>query len=334
MCVSTAKPPYRSAGGVPVQVEIKVSTYDHVASWIVSLLVVVGVCVLALLAVWLSKHISFSHMTAPVEIVEYSGYGGRGDHAAGFGRDAELGEPGMEPGEGGGETAEPSMESMMTAVTDVVSSQAAAVDAMVAPVASSAALAGGGEGAGGNPVGGGTGVGWGKGKGIGDSRKPGPLGEGPEGVLPPWERWEVRFSTAGIDLYARQLDFFKIELAAIGGGRPQVDYACNVSKPKPDHRLGKPDEEKRIYMTWRDARSPIAVFDRQLLQRAGVATDRRLVLQFIPEDTERQLGLLEAQNAKGRNPLEFYRTVFGVREARGRFEFFVIEQRFRAAPRI
>ena len=312
---------------------MKVTAYDKVASWLTAFLVVVGAGVLALLVIWLTRRISFTHVTVPVEAVQFTGPGGRGDHAAGFGRDAELGEPGMEAGEGGGEPSEPSMAASLEAVSQVVSSQAASFENVLAQVPGSAPSGATEPGAGGNPTTGGTGVGWGKGKGIGDSRRPGPLGEGPEDVVPEYERWEVRFTTAGIGLYARQLDFFKIELAAIGGGRAEVDYAYNLSKPKPDHRSGKPEAEQRIYMTWTDRRSPIAAFDRQLIQRAGIPVDRRLVLQFLPEDVASQLLTAEVQNAKGRDPRTFLKTVFGVREGGRGYQFYVIEQRFRAAPR-
>jgi hypothetical protein len=37
-------------------------------------------------------------------------------------------------------------------------------------------------------------------------------------IVPPWQRWEVRFVTSGLQLYARQLDSLKVELGAVGGG--------------------------------------------------------------------------------------------------------------------
>jgi hypothetical protein len=317
---------------------MKVSAYDHVASWLVSFLVVSGVCVLALFLVWMSRRLPTVQWSVPVEAIEYSGYGGRGDHAAGFGRDAELGEPGMEPSEEAGQTAEPSMEASLEAVTQVVASTAI-VDSLLETISSSpvvSAQSAAGAAVGGNPVGGGTGIGWGKGKGIGDSRGPGPLGEGRNDLVPPWERWEIRFTTSGRDAYARQIDFFKIELAAVGGA-PQVDYALNVSKPRPDRRSGKPEDEKRIYMTWEKTGGPLAAFDRQLLENAGIRTQRRMILQFYPKATEDLLGRLEATQAaaKGhRDPREFYKTIFGVRAAGNGYEFFVIDQRFRPAPRL
>ena len=229
------------------------------------------------------------------------------------------------------------MEASLEAVTQVVGAQAAVFDSMLETISSPVVSAqSAGAAVGGNPVGGGTGIGWGKGKGIGDSRGPGPLGEGRNDIVPPWERWEIRFTTSGLEAYARQIDFFKIELAAAGGA-PEVDYAFNVAKPRPDRRSGKPDDEKRIYMTWEKSGGPLAAFDRQLLERTGIRTQRRMVLQFYPKETERLLGTLEATQAAAagrRDPREFYKTIFGVRAAQRGYEFFVIDQRFRPAPRL
>jgi len=281
---------------------LRSGTYDSVASLLISLLIVVGICVLSLFVIWLTGRFIFTLRTVPVELVDYAG---RGDHAAGFARDMEP--PGPEELEE--EMYEPQMEATLEAVTDVVTTQTAALDAVV--MAAEATTKGGG--------------------GLGDSRGPGPEGEGRSDIIPPWERWEIRYTTSGLDPYARQLDFFKIELAA-AGGTPLVDYAFNLSKPKPDRRSGKPEDEKRMYMTWQNAGGPLAAFDRQLLAKAGVNTQRRLVLQFYPRETELKLLRLEAENARGRDAREFLKTIFGVRPAGGGYEFFVIDQFFRPPP--
>lgn len=276
--------------------------YDAVASLLISLLIVVGICVCSLFLIWLTSRLIFSQRTVPVELVEYAG---RGDHAAGFARDMEP--PGPEELEE--EMYEPQMEATLEAVTDVVTTQTAALDA-IATAAEVTAKGGGG---------------------MGDSRGPGPEGEGRSDIIPPWERWEIRYTTSGLDPYARQLDFFKIELAAVGG-TPLVDYAFNLAKAKPDRRTGKPEDEKRMYMTWQNTGGPLAAFDRQLMAKAGVNTQRRLVLQFYPRETELKLLRLEAENARGRDAREFLKTIFGVRAAGGGYEFFVIDQFFRPPP--
>ena len=287
------------------ETQLRVSAYDNVASMLIALLIMVGFFVLLMFIVWLTGRLMFSQTPIPVELLEYAG---RGDHAAGFERDME--EPGMEEME---ELNEPQIEATLEAVTDLVTSQAAAFDAVEISAAASS-----------------------KGSGMGDSRPPGPLGEGVEDVIPPWERWEIRFSTTGIDIYARQLDHFEIELGAAGGGSPKVDYAYNLAnKPRPAKKVGNPEDEKRIYMSWQKAGGQMAVFDRQLVGNAGIKTYRRMILQFYPKKTETLLYSLEVQEARKAghtDPREFLKTIFGVRAAGRGYQFFVIDQYFRPAP--
>lgn len=283
---------------------LRSGTYDSVASLLIALLILVGICFFSLFLIWLTGRLIFTLKTVPVELVEYAG---RGDHAAGFARDMEP--PGPEELEE--EMYEPQIEATLEAVTDVVTTQTASLDAIV--TAAEATAKGGG--------------------GLGDSRGPGPEGEGRSDIIPPWERWEIRFTTSGLEPYARQLDFFKIELAA-AGGTPLVDYAAGLSKAKPDRRSGKPEDEKRMYMTWQNASSPLAAFDRQLLAKAGINTQRRLVLQFYPRETELMLLRLEAEKARGRDAREFLKTIFGVQPVGNGYQFFVMDQYFRPAPRM
>jgi hypothetical protein len=229
---------------------------------------------------------------------------GRGDHAAGFARDLEA--PGEEEMP---ELQEPQVQTALEAVTDAVSIVAASMDTFDT-----------------------TSVTTSKGKGgLGDSRPPGPEGEGDD-IIPRWERWEVRYISNSVNAYAQQLDFFKIELGA-AGGKPNIDYAANFTKGRPDTRQGTTKEEKRLYMTWKSG--TLKQFDEQLLGRAGISTAGRMVMQFYSEETEDRLAWIEMENAKKLghpNVKEFLRTIFGVRAAGRGFEFHVIEQRFRPAP--
>jgi len=286
------------------EAELRVSAYDRVASMLIALLLVIGLFVVLLFIVWLTGRLMFTNVARRVEWLPDAG---RDDHAAGFAQGME--EPGMEDMQ---ELNEPRIEAMLDAIADVVTSQAAAFDGI--ENRATAAVDGGR---------------------LGDRRLPGPPDDGIPGVIPAWQRWEMRFSTTGVQAYARQLDFFKIELGAAGGGPPKVDYARNFAKSKPDRRLGKPEDEKRLYMTWQDG-SAMAEFDRQLIAQAGITTQRRLILQFYPKEIEKLLARLEAQVARRAghtDPRAFLKTIFGVRPARDGYEFYVIEQSFRPAPK-
>jgi hypothetical protein len=169
----------------------------------------------------------------------------------------------------------------------------------------------------------GGGIGRGVGTGIGDGRGPGRGGK-KGGPLPDWE---VQFNASTIEGYAQQLDFFNIELAAIGGGKKMVDYASKFMLPKPVVRTGPGDQEKRRYLTWR--KGPLAAADKQLLAKAGIETTGRIVLQFLSFEVEKQMAHIEAQFAKGKKMSQIRRTVFAVRGTPGAFEFYVVEQDLR-----
>ena len=138
-------------------------------------------------------------------------------------------------------------------------------------------------------TGGGTGGGAGPGRG---------LGHGPgKGGLP--RRWELHFIKGNtLDVYARQLDFFGIELGVLLPDN-KVVYAFNLAKPKPDTRIGAADKEKRYYLTWRGEAGDLQKADRELLARAGVDTEDRLILKFLPPAVEATLATLE-KSLRGR----------------------------------
>jgi hypothetical protein len=142
---------------------------------------------------------------------------------------------------------------------------------------------------------------------------------------PRWPRhWEIEFSTDHTEFYARELDYFMIELGMLRSDNTIV-YAYHLSKSKPDTRvLDNPAlKEKRYYLTCRDAGSSEA--DRKLLARAGIQVGNRLVLKFLPPPLEANLINLERRYREAM-PRDIARTRFGVRAAGSEFSFFVLEQ--------
>jgi hypothetical protein len=288
--------------GKQSEIDLAVSSYDRAAGWTIALNILVGSGVLLGFLIWLSSVLEFKPDQAMLTLVE--NVAGRGDHAAGFARDVEA--PGIEELE---EETEPKVEQLLEAVTDVVTNQAAALDAMNTNMFSSNV-----------------------GSGLGDSRPPGPLGEG-EDIIPRAERWEIRYNSNSLDAYAQQLDHFQIELGAVGG-KKTVDYAANLGSPSPARREGPGgDAEKRLYMTW--TTGALKRFDRQLLQKASISTQGRIIAQFYPANVENTLANLEdaymRQNGKT-HIRQVKRTVFGVKRTGRGFEYYVISQVYRAVP--
>ncbi|MEE8452303.1 MAG: hypothetical protein V3R99_10325 [Thermoguttaceae bacterium] len=191
------------------------------------------------------------------------------------------------------ELQEPSVQDTLAAVADAVAAQAAMLDD---PSLSDSTKRGRG--------GGGTGLGSGDGTGSGVAR-----------------RWEVYFEGSSLAVYARQLDSFGIELAVLMPGN-QVAYAYNLSKSRPDTRTGPADAEKRYYLTWRGGELQEA--DRALLSRAGIESQGRILLKFLPPAVEANLQNLE-KTLKGSDPERIRRTRFGIRPQGDGYAFFVID---------
>jgi hypothetical protein len=68
--------------------------------------------------------------------------------------------------------------------------------------------------------------------------------------------------------------------------------------------------------------------DRRLLRKAGVDTSGKVVFQFYSPETYQALFKLEAAAVAPRTISQLRRTVFGVHNTAGRYEFFVISQEY------
>lgn len=170
--------------------------------------------------------------------------------------------------------------------------------------------------------------------GIQNTGKPGsasgtgrrPLGRGNgKGGFPREDRWYVRFSTLGsIDEYAKQLDYFGIELGAVLNGK--LTYITQLSNARPAVRSvpgGK--EETRLYFTWQGGNRKQA--DVQLFRKAGLDIGAAPILHFYPKKTEDLLATLEFRY-KNRKASEIRRTFFEVQQSRAGYDFEVVRQTY------
>jgi hypothetical protein len=240
--------------------------------------------------------------TLPMEI-EAERIAGRGDNAAGFERDFDP--PAADEVE---QLSEPALEQTIQMVNDAI----AAIASMDTIIANDAIA--------------------GDRSGQGDSRPPGPEGEGVDGVHR-GERWELKFSARDRKSYAGQLDAFGIELAAIGGGIPTIDYASTLAKA-PKARSSTRDQEKRLFFSY-VTNNALMQFDKALLQSAGVNIKERTVLKFIPKELEDTLALAEKAHYVEKRSKDFRvsdiaKTIFECKATKnGKFEWAVIDQRYR-----
>jgi hypothetical protein len=286
--------------------KLRISKFDIVTSLFTALILFIGAFVLMLFIVWL---LGGKPAVRPLKpIIENPA--GRGDNAEGFERDFEP--PGAEEVE---DLMEPTLQDTIEAVTDAVSTVAATLDSMNTNATATTA-----------------------GSGKGDSRPPGPEGEG-EDIVPRFERWELRFSSKNLSSYAGQLDFYGIELGALGGQIQGVDVVDQLAmRPRSRRLTGKSEREpyqNRLYFMWRSP-SPLMEYDRQLLQQAGVQLRGRQMLKFVPPELENLLANLELEYAKSKgytSVIDIAKTVFESKPSGNGYAFEVIEQRYRRGRR-
>jgi len=270
---------------------LKVSSYERVASMLITLLILIGSTVFLMVMMWLGSQFFASQAAVPVVMEEI----GMGDEAGGG---SELEQPPVE--EMTQEFFEPELTQTLSAITTAVTDKMPLLDDV--PTNENARKGGFGRG---------------KGTGIGDGEGPG-SGRG--------RRWEVQFPRENtLEDYAKQLDFFGIELGVIMPGN-KVEYAYHVSKAKPDRKTGPADKEKRYYLAWR--RGDLEQADHELLGRAGVQSKGRVVLKFLPPPIEAQLAQLERARA-GDDLTKVKATRFGIRVEGDGYAFVLLEQTYK-----
>jgi hypothetical protein len=270
---------------------LKVSKYDRVASMLISLLMLIGTTVTIMLLMWLSSQFHAGQAAVPVTMEQI----GEGDDVMGGG--SELEPPPVE--EVTQEFYEPELKDTVSTIATAVIDKSPLLDELIAEQ---------------TPRGG---KGKGKGTGVGDGVGPG-KGRG--------RRWEVQFPKDNtLEDYARQLDFFGIELGVLVPGN-KVEYAFNMSKAKPDRRVGSSDQEKRYYLSWR--RGELEEADRELLGRAGINCQGRVILKFLPPAIEATLAQLEKTRA-GDDYQKIRTTRFAIRLDSDAYAFYVIEQTYK-----
>ena len=279
---------------------MRTNKVEQVSSLLISIAVMLALAVGALFLLFL---LSMS-WTRPQEMtLEVERIAGRGENAAGTERDFDP--PSVDEVE---QLTEPALEQTMQMVNDAI----AAIASMDTIMANDAIT--------------------GDRNGKGDSRPPGPEGEGVDGVHR-GERWELKFTARDRKAYAGQLDAFGIELAAIGGGITSIDYATNLAK-SPTGRSGTRDQEKRLFFTY-VTNNALMQYDKALLQSANVNIKERTVLKFIPKETEDQLALAEKayyidKRSKDFRISDIAKTIFECKASKsGKFEWVVIDQRYR-----
>jgi hypothetical protein len=287
----------RNAGLTP---PMRPTSLERVSSMLMSLVGGLSLVAICLFAAWFAMQLPARSRVTPVDIIEISG--GIEDGAVGETLHVESPADAAE---------NPTLAEIPSDVTEVREALEAVVDSSEQAVeladkqfetgVQNTGQAGSRQGTGRR----------GRGKGPGD------------GGYPREERWYVRYAEGQTyEEYARQLDYFGIELGAIVGGR--LAYIKNLSGGKPTVRWSDSGEdEKRLYMTWQGGGRKSS--DLQAFRSAGLDVGAAPIFQFYTKEAENTLAALELKY-RNRKPSEIRRTYFSVRAIPGGYEFHVTRQ--------
>lgn len=290
---------HKTKAAIDSGTSLRVSRYDQVAAILLAILLVMGTITALMALIVFADRLFWVTPAVPVTVLEDVGGGGSGSV---LGSEQAFEEPtAAEAPQSGVQTP---VEQSLASVAAVVAAKAPDFDAVY-----------------GSPT-----LGSGDGTGFGDGRGKGPGGPGTSDGIPAYERWEIRMSAENLAEYAKQLDFFKVELAVAGGGSPVVEYISNVSAARPTVRVGDPKDEHRLRFLHRSGE--LREGDRQLAAKAGVKTEGRVVFQFYSDATYKSLLALEATRKGNRRIKDVRRTIFGVRPSKGQYEFYIIDQQY------
>lgn len=285
--------PVRSHLSATKNFRLSVSAYDRTATWIISLLIVVGVLVASLAVVYFADKTIVTLQPVPVVPMEATSPNANQGYAD------EPDPPGVEDAP---EFSDPGLASTLNSLA------VAAISSKEVLLSDETLVAG---------------TETGRGKGLGDARMPGKGGGGVIERVPRWERWKIRFEPESADEFARWLDYYKIEIGVLGRDN-LVHYAFNFSQPIPQTRIAEPSKENRGYTSAADG--PMPTLTDQLARKADIAKLGNIVLLFYPFEVESALWTLENQYSKERDVNSIRETVFTVTRNGDAFGFEVVEQ--------
>jgi len=283
---------------------IRVTQYDQVSSWMITIFAGLLALCLIVLMIWVSNRLPKAPEPVPVELLELPG--GVEDGSP----DETLRVDSPEPERADASEAEAvseqtEVESVLEAAVELSDSAAQQVQQQFDVGVQSTGKPGSAKGTGKRALG---------------------FGPGTSG-FPREQRWFVRFGDrASVEEYAKQLDFFKIELGALlPDGR--LAYVTRLSTDAPAVRYVQTGaNEKRLYMTWQGGERRGA--DGELFKKAGIDVQPETpVFHFYPPELETRLAQLEKEY-RNKPVSQIRRTYFSVEPSGQGYQLRVSRQLF------
>tara|TARA_B100000029_G_scaffold273727_1_gene268505 strand:+ start:1460 stop:2314 length:855 start_codon:yes stop_codon:yes gene_type:complete len=280
-----------------------VTRYEQISSLMISIVIGLVMATLVTLALWLSTVEADEVGPAEMELIELAGgvEDGQPDETLKVeSPEEEIEDPALEAEE----TEETEIEEVFENVVELSDNAAEQVEQQFETQATNSGKVGSKAGTGSRPLGSGPG----------------------EGGIPRHQRWFIRFASgSSLTEYAKQLDFFGIELGALFPAQGRLVYVRNFSSSKDRREVRTGANEKRLYMNWQSG--TLKKTDHQLFRKVGINTNGATILHFYPSGTENKLAKLE-KDYRNRNVKTIRRTIFSVRKRGNGYRFQVTRQTY------
>ena len=229
--------------------KLAVNSFDRTATLLIALLAMTGLAVLGLSIVFFANKFD-----SPVEAIEFVPVEATSPNAN-QGLADEPDPPGIEEAP---DLAEPQLQDTLNTLTALISDEQALLSDEAIDAANEA----------------------GKGEGLGDSRQPGPGGDGVVERVPRWERWKIRWEPASSGDFTAWLDQYDIRIGVLGRDN-KVHLAHHFTPGSPTVEAVDPLE----YAAWGrtvPADGPMPALTQRLARDADIARHGRLRSCFFP----------------------------------------------------
>ncbi len=279
-----------------LSVETKASAYDKLNAALIASILLVGFLVAALFLIWLTTAFDYTSQKKAITM----------DRADEAGNEKPVGEADdvLEPGvEEFPEVETPQLANALEAVTTAVSTVRASLEER----SGMAAEMGAGSGFGSREGGPGTG---------GDS-------------VPEYKRWIIQYESDSLDTYAKQLDFFSIDIGVLHKTNKKIWRVSNLSAQPTVTESSQQAEAKTLRFMHK--KQKMLRWDQTLASKAGASIDNAITCQFYPEPTRQIIRDIEgaALREAGRVVKDVRNTILKLENGPEGFTFTVVDLLYR-----
>lgn len=151
----------------------------------------------------------------------------------------------------------------------------------------------------------------------------------PVKAVPEYRRWKMEYIDTNLDVYAKQLSFFKIDIGAVSMETNDIDRIVDPGGTIRVIQSERSQEKRSIYFI--NVEPKLVEWESKLVLDAGSTMEGRNTVLFYPDETKEMLRRIEADylRSNGIKLAKIRRTFFKIEETAGGFKFVVSDVEFR-----